>query len=77
MELVLLNMVPLLRSMLPLCTADNGTSAPENATCLHLLIYYFLTKHMSSAPVHMTTAVPACISRWLTKPPQFSASISC
>jgi hypothetical protein len=37
MELVLLNMVPLLWSMLPLCTPDNGTSAPENATCLHLL----------------------------------------
>jgi hypothetical protein len=30
MELVLLKMVPLLWSMLPLCTADNGTSAPEN-----------------------------------------------
>jgi len=40
-------------------------------------IYYFLTKHMSSAAVHMTTAVPAYISRWLTKPHQFSASISC
>jgi len=25
-------MVPLLWSMLPLCTADNGTSAPENGT---------------------------------------------
>ena len=35
-------MVPLLWSMLPLCTPDNGTSAPENATCLHLLWSYLL-----------------------------------